>query len=67
MTIMLNQRFNEGCLETHLKKKHKAHMTQPMLVIISDISNMQHQEELAEIQNDESIKSLIKKSGGMSL
>ncbi|GFT34022.1 uncharacterized protein NPIL_556891 [Nephila pilipes] len=31
-------------------------MMQPILVEFSDISNMQYQEELAELQNDESVK-----------
>lgn len=41
-------------------------MMQPMLVDLADISNMQYQEELAEMQNDESIKSLFNIKGLMA-
>lgn len=41
-------------------------MMQPMLVDLSDISNMQYQEELAEMQNDESIKTLFNIKGAMA-
>ncbi|XP_071036452.1 protein FAM200C-like [Parasteatoda tepidariorum] len=34
-------------------------MMQPKLVDLTDISNMQYQEELAEMQNDESVKTLF--------
>ena len=33
-------------------------MTQPVLVNLADIPNLQYQEELAELQNDESIKTV---------
>ncbi|CAK9816137.1 SCAN domain-containing protein 3 [Anthophora plagiata] len=41
-------------------------MMQPMLVDLSDISNMQYQEELAELQNDESVKTSFNKKGAMA-
>ncbi|XP_071033055.1 protein FAM200C-like [Parasteatoda tepidariorum] len=44
-------------------------MMQPMLVNMSDISNMHHEmyhEELAEMQNDESVKTLFNIKGMMS-
>ena len=34
-------------------------MMQPMLVDLYDILNMEYQEELAELQNDESVKTLF--------
>ncbi|CAK9813151.1 hypothetical protein ANTPLA_LOCUS7707 [Anthophora plagiata] len=40
-------------------------MMQPMLVDLSDISNMQYQEELAELQNDESVKTSFNIKGAM--
>ncbi|CAK9813138.1 SCAN domain-containing protein 3 [Anthophora plagiata] len=39
---------------------------QPMLVDLSDISNMQYQEELAELQNDESVKTSFNIKGAMA-
>ena len=39
---------------------------QPMLVDLSDISNMQYQEELTEMQNDESVKTLFYMEGAMA-
>ncbi|XP_071042039.1 SCAN domain-containing protein 3-like [Parasteatoda tepidariorum] len=41
-------------------------MMQPMLVDLSDISNMRYQEELAEMQNDESVKALFNIKGVMA-
>ncbi|GFU25369.1 uncharacterized protein NPIL_43211 [Nephila pilipes] len=41
-------------------------MMQPILVELSDISNMQYQEELAEYQNDESVKTLFNIKGVMA-
>jgi hypothetical protein len=41
-------------------------MMQPMLVDLSDISNMPYQEELAEMQNDESVKTLFNIKGAMA-
>ncbi|GFX78160.1 uncharacterized protein TNCV_5135071 [Trichonephila clavipes] len=41
-------------------------MTQPMLVDLSDISNMQYQAELAELQNDDSVKTLFSIKGAMA-
>ncbi|GFW01640.1 uncharacterized protein TNCV_4085551 [Trichonephila clavipes] len=41
-------------------------MMQPMLVDLSDISNMQYQAELAELQNDDSVKTLICIKGAMA-
>ena len=41
-----------------------AWMMQPMLVDLSDISNMQYQ-ELAEMQNDETVKTLFNIKGAM--
>ncbi|CAH2108909.1 unnamed protein product [Euphydryas editha] len=41
-------------------------MMQPLLVDLSDISNMQYQEELAELQNDESVKTLFNIKGAMA-
>ncbi|KFM78729.1 hypothetical protein X975_25213, partial [Stegodyphus mimosarum] len=38
---------------------------QPMLVDLSDISNMQYQ-ELAEMQNDKSVKTLLNIKGAMA-
>ena len=40
-------------------------ITQPMLVDLSDVA-LQYQEELSEIQNDESVKSLFKIKGAMA-
>ena len=37
-----------------------------MLVNLSDISNIQYQEELAEMQNDESVKTLFNIKGAMT-
>ncbi|GFW56763.1 uncharacterized protein TNCV_4068431 [Trichonephila clavipes] len=39
---------------------------QPMLVDLSDISNMQYQAELAELQNDDSVKTLFSIKGAMA-
>ncbi|GFU67811.1 uncharacterized protein TNCV_4528801 [Trichonephila clavipes] len=41
-------------------------MMQPMLVDLSDISNMQYQAELAELQNDDSVKTLFSIKGAMA-
>ncbi|XP_065662790.1 zinc finger BED domain-containing protein 5-like [Hydra vulgaris] len=41
-------------------------LMQPMLVNLSHISNMQYQEELAEMQNDESVKTLFNIKGSMA-
>ncbi|CAH2088303.1 unnamed protein product [Euphydryas editha] len=41
-------------------------MMQTLLVDLSDISNMQYQEELAELQNDESVKTLFNIKGAMA-
>ncbi|GFU22275.1 SCAN domain-containing protein 3 [Nephila pilipes] len=41
-------------------------MMQPILVELSDISNMQYQEELAELKNDESVKNLFNIKGAMA-
>ncbi|MBJ5445319.1 hypothetical protein JGG59_24155, partial [Salmonella enterica subsp. enterica serovar Derby] len=41
-------------------------MMQPMLVDLSDISDLQYQEELAEMQNDASIKPLFNIKGVMA-
>ncbi|XP_071042545.1 uncharacterized protein [Parasteatoda tepidariorum] len=41
-------------------------MMQSMLVDLSDISNMQYQEEFAEMQNDESVKTLFNIKGVMA-
>ena len=41
-------------------------LMQPMLVNLSHISNMQYQEELAEMQNDESVKTLFNIKGLMA-
>ncbi|GFS50052.1 SCAN domain-containing protein 3, partial [Nephila pilipes] len=38
----------------------------PILVELSDISNMQYQEQLAELQNDESVKTLFNIKGAMA-
>lgn len=40
-----------------------AWMMLPMLVDFSDISNMQYQDELAEMQNDQSVKTLFNIKG----
>ena len=37
-----------------------------MLVDLSDILNMQYQEELAKMQNDESVKTLFNTKGAMA-
>ncbi|GFW30877.1 uncharacterized protein TNCV_2939791 [Trichonephila clavipes] len=39
---------------------------QPMLVDLSDISNMQYQAELAELQNNDSVKTLFSIKGAMA-
>ncbi|GFW37222.1 SCAN domain-containing protein 3 [Trichonephila clavipes] len=41
-------------------------MMQPMLVDLSDISNMQYQAELAELQNDDPVKTLFSIKGAMA-
>ncbi|GFV73023.1 uncharacterized protein TNCV_1734911 [Trichonephila clavipes] len=41
-------------------------MMQPMLVDLPDISNMQYQVELAELQNDDSVKTLFSIKGAMA-
>ncbi|GFW35544.1 SCAN domaincontaining protein 3like [Trichonephila clavipes] len=42
-------------------------MMQPMLVDLSDtVSNMQYQAELAELQNDDSVKTLFSIKGAMA-
>ncbi|XP_053990033.1 SCAN domain-containing protein 3-like [Hylaeus volcanicus] len=41
-------------------------MMQPILVDLSNISNMQYQEEFAELQNDESVKTLFNIKGAMA-
>ncbi|XP_065662608.1 zinc finger BED domain-containing protein 5-like [Hydra vulgaris] len=41
-------------------------LMQPMLVNLSHISNMQYQEELTEMQNDESVKTLFNIKGSMA-
>ncbi|GFT99452.1 SCAN domain-containing protein 3 [Trichonephila clavipes] len=41
-------------------------MMQPMLVDLSDISTMQYQAELAELQNDDSVKTLFGIKGAMA-
>ncbi|GFV82457.1 SCAN domain-containing protein 3 [Trichonephila clavipes] len=41
-------------------------MMQPMLVDLSDISNMQYQAELIELQNDDSVKTLFSIKGAMA-
>ncbi|GFU77828.1 uncharacterized protein TNCV_1138361 [Trichonephila clavipes] len=41
-------------------------MMQPMLVDLPDISNMQYQAELAELQNDDSIKTLFSIKGAIA-
>ncbi|GFT00659.1 uncharacterized protein TNCV_3113841 [Trichonephila clavipes] len=41
-------------------------MMQPMLVDLSDISNMQYQAELAELQNNDSVKTLFSIKGAMA-
>ena len=41
-------------------------LMQPIIVNLSHISNMQNQEELAEMQNDESVKTLFNIKGSMA-
>ncbi|CAH1099092.1 unnamed protein product [Psylliodes chrysocephalus] len=41
-------------------------MMQPLLVDLADVTNVQYQEELAEMQNDESVKTLFNIKGAMA-
>ncbi|GFX07941.1 uncharacterized protein TNCV_4162101 [Trichonephila clavipes] len=41
-------------------------MMQPRLVDLSDISNMQYQAELTELQNDDSVKTLFSIKGAIA-
>jgi hypothetical protein len=38
-------------------------MMQPLLVGVADISNAQYQTEIAEFQNDESVRAIFKLKG----
>ncbi|GFT97092.1 hypothetical protein TNCV_177181 [Trichonephila clavipes] len=41
-------------------------MMQPVLVDMSDVSNMQYKAELAELQNDDSVKTLFSIKSAMA-